>query len=256
MPYLSRAWQMLLKGFEEVAKAPNPRVAAEMVLIRLAYTSDLPTPDELIRTLGGGAAPFRRPALAPGDGGPADQRVPLNSRAGAPVAKTDDEPSEGFEFDDGEPIGDDEDAPASPFPVSSAKSDPRSFADVVALASEKRDAMLKIHLEDNVSLVKFDAAAGSIDLFLLPGAPPELANDLREKLNLWTTRRWLVVLSKEAGAPAIGVVRRQREAAELELLKTHPAVRAVLEAFPDAKIAEVRRIAGRETDTDSESEAV
>jgi DNA polymerase-3 subunit gamma/tau len=30
----------------------------------------------------------------------------------------------------------------------------------------------------------------------------------------------------------------------------------VLEAFPDAKIAEVRRIAGRETDTDSESEAV
>ena len=257
MPYLSRAWQMLIKGFEETARAPNPRVAAEMVLIRLAYTSDLPTPDELIRTLGGGAAPVRRPALAPGDGGTPDQRAPLNSRAGAPVAEIfDDDPSEAFEFDDGEPIADDEDRPASPVAASSAKSDPRSFADVVALAGEKRDAMLKIHLEDNVSLVKFDAAAGSIDLFLLPGAPPELANDLREKLNAWTTRRWLVVLSKEAGAPAIGAVRRQREAAELESLKTHPAVRAVLEAFPDAKIAEVRRIAGRETDTDSESEAV
>jgi DNA polymerase III subunit gamma/tau len=257
MPYLSRAWQMLIKGFEETARAPNPRVAAEMVLIRLAYTSDLPTPDELIRTLGGGAAPVRRPALAPGDGGPVDQRAPLNSRAGAPVAEIfDDEPSEAFEFDDGEPIADDEDRSASPVAASSAKADPRSFADVVALVSEKRDAMLKIHLEDNVSLVKFDAAAGSIDLFLLPGAPPELANDLREKLNAWTTRRWLVVLSKEAGAPAIGAERRQREAAELESLKAHPAVRAVLEAFPDAKIAEVRRIVGRETDTDSESEAV
>jgi DNA polymerase-3 subunit gamma/tau len=107
-----------------------------------------------------------------------------------------------------------------------------------------------------VSVVKFDAAAGSVDLFLMPEAPPELANDLREKLNLWTTRRWVVVLSKEAGAKPIGVVRREREAQELESLKTHPAVRAVLEAFPDAKIAEVRRIAGRETDTDSESEAV
>ncbi len=60
MPYLSRAWQMLLKGFEETARAPNPRITAEMVLIRLAYTADLPTPDELIRTLGGGAVPVRR----------------------------------------------------------------------------------------------------------------------------------------------------------------------------------------------------
>ena len=110
----------------------------------------------------------------------------------------------------------------------------------MALVGEQRDAKLKIHLEDHVSLVKFDGVAGSIDLFLLPGAPAELANDLREKLNAWTSRRWVVVLSKEAGNPAIGAVRRAREAAELESLKSHPAVRAVLEAFPDAKIAEVR----------------
>ncbi len=76
MPYLSRAWQMLVKGFEEIARAPNPRVAAEMVLIRLGYTSDLPTPDELIRALGGGAAPARRPALPGGDGAPSGQRGP------------------------------------------------------------------------------------------------------------------------------------------------------------------------------------
>ncbi|MET0639671.1 MAG: DNA polymerase III subunit gamma/tau, partial [Hyphomicrobium sp.] len=260
MPYLSRAWQMLVKGFEEVARAPNPRVAAEMVLIRLAYTSDLPTPDELIRALGGGAAPARRPALPAGDA-PAGQRGPLNARGDAPVAQVaadvyEDDATEVFDLDDGEPPADD-DVDVSPVAASgSLKSDPRSFADVVALVGEKRDAMLKIHLEDHVSLVKFDAIAGSIDLFLLPDAPPELANDLREKLNAWTSRRWVVVLSKEAGATPIGVLRREREAAELESLKTHPAVRAVLDAFPDAKIAEVRRIAGRETDTDSESEAV
>jgi DNA polymerase-3 subunit gamma/tau len=78
-------------------------------------------------------------------------------------------------------------------------------------------------------------------MFLLPGAPPEMANELREKLNAWTGRRWMVMLSKVTGAPAAGAVRREREAAELEALKAHPAVRAVLEAFPDAKIAEVRR---------------
>ncbi len=133
--------------------------------------------------------------------------------------------------------------------------DPRSFAEVVALAGTKRDMMLKVHLEDNVSLVKFDAATGSIDLHLLPGAPAELANDLREKLNAWTGRRWMVMLSKEQGAPAIGAVRRQREAAELAAIKGHPAVQAVLDVFPDAKIAEVRRMAGHPAESDEESKA-
>ncbi len=60
MPYLARAWQMLLKGLEETARSPNPFSAAEMVLIRLAYTADLPTPDDLIKTLGGGTMPSRK----------------------------------------------------------------------------------------------------------------------------------------------------------------------------------------------------
>ena len=42
IPILARAWQMLLKGLEEVAAAPNAAAAAEMVLIRLAFTADLP----------------------------------------------------------------------------------------------------------------------------------------------------------------------------------------------------------------------
>jgi DNA polymerase-3 subunit gamma/tau len=101
-----------------------------------------------------------------------------------------------------------------------------------------------VHLEDHVSLVKFDAAAGSIDLYLLPGAPPQIANDLREKLIAWTQRRWVVLLSKEPGERPRGEVRREREAAELESLKSHPALKAVLAEFPDAKIAAVRPLLG------------
>src|SRR5256885_2492652 len=51
MPVLTRAWQMLLKGIEEVQTAPLPGQAAEMVLIRLAYVADLPVPAELVRDL-------------------------------------------------------------------------------------------------------------------------------------------------------------------------------------------------------------
>ncbi|MDP4361088.1 hypothetical protein QR510_31130, partial [Escherichia coli] len=78
----------------------------------------------------------------------------------------------------------------------------------------------------HVSLVKFDTAGG-IELHLLAGAPRELPNELREKLNAWTGRRWMVALSNTAGQPAIGEVRRAREAAELADIQKHPAVEAV-----------------------------
>ena len=59
MRVLSRMWQMLLKGITEVQSATRPAAAAEMVLVRIAYVADLPTPDEAIRMLeqnGGGIA--------------------------------------------------------------------------------------------------------------------------------------------------------------------------------------------------------
>jgi len=240
-PLLSRAWQMLLKGGEETARAANPRAAAEMVLIRLAYTADLPAPDEVIRMLGGEGAMARSGGAKPAasDNGAA-RELPLARAAAAPppISEAGDL---GFDgewdsgvSDDGVDTGSDPEASDAPRP------DPRSFAEVIALCRARRDMRLKVHLEDHVSLVKFDATAGSIDLFLLPGAPPQIANELREKLNAWTGRRWVVVLSKEAGERTIGELRREREAAELESLKSHPAVKAVLDQFPDAKIAEIR----------------
>jgi DNA polymerase-3 subunit gamma/tau len=51
MRVLARTWQMLLKGIEEVQEAGRPLAAAEMVLVRIAYAADLPTPDEAIRLL-------------------------------------------------------------------------------------------------------------------------------------------------------------------------------------------------------------
>ena len=43
---------MLLKGHEEVKSSARPHAAADMVLVRLAYAADLPTPGDLMRRLG------------------------------------------------------------------------------------------------------------------------------------------------------------------------------------------------------------
>src|SRR5256714_9599596 len=74
MRVLSRAWQMLFKGLAEVKEAGKPLAAAEMVLVRIAYAADLPTPDEVIRDIqqnGAASAPLgnggcaSRPSAAP-----------------------------------------------------------------------------------------------------------------------------------------------------------------------------------------------
>src|SRR3984893_18180234 len=57
MRVLSRTWQMLFKGLPEVQAAGKPIAAAEMVLVRIAYAADLPTPDEVIRSLSGAGVP-------------------------------------------------------------------------------------------------------------------------------------------------------------------------------------------------------
>ncbi|WP_308116449.1 DNA polymerase III subunit gamma/tau, partial [Falsiroseomonas oryziterrae] len=71
IPVLARAWQMLLKGVQEVAQdGVDRRAAAEMVLIRLAHVAELPTPGDLVRRLTeGGTASSGAPAPSGGPGG-------------------------------------------------------------------------------------------------------------------------------------------------------------------------------------------
>src|SRR6185436_18932790 len=82
MRVLSRMWQMLLKGVAEVQAATRPQAAAEMVLVRIAYVADLPTPDETIRMIeqNGGASPG-----VMGSGG-APRGVPASTMTSAPVS--------------------------------------------------------------------------------------------------------------------------------------------------------------------------
>ncbi len=115
----------------------------------------------------------------PGDNGSA-RELPLARAAAAapPVSEADDLGFDG-EWDPGPADGgidDGVDSSVDPEASGAARPDPRSFAEVVALAGARRDMRLKVHLEEHISIVKFDATAGSIDLFLLPGAPPQIVS--------------------------------------------------------------------------------
>ena len=228
MRVLSRTWQMLLKGVAEVPASARPVAAAEMVLVRIAYAADLPTPDEVVRSLGEtGAAPAR----PQGNGGSvqassqgytprydAPRGSPRSSAAVSP------RPAE-------DPM------PRRDEPVAAPTLSINSFADLIALAAEKRDITTKMALERDVRLVRCED--GQLEIALEARAPKTLVHDLQRKLTGWTGKRWIVVVSKEQGAPTM---RAQADAQQAEIerdVQHDPLVQAVLSRFPGAKIVGV-----------------
>ncbi len=252
MRVLARCWQMLLKGIGEVEAAGRPADAAEMVLIRIAYAADLPTPDEAIRALGetrsgNGASPtLASPASGEGMRGSATSPPRAELRAETPRATP--SPSLASPARGGGMAGGAAAAPALEEPIARG-SDIRaikSFADLIALAAEKRDLPTKSALERDVRLVRFED--GRLELALEPSARKTLVGELSKKLNDWTGRRWMVAVSAEAGMPSL---RAQADARKAELkdgVRDDPLVRAVLARFPGAEIVEVRPPAGTADD--------
>ncbi|MCW3717649.1 hypothetical protein UE95_041030, partial [Burkholderia cenocepacia] len=84
---------------------------------------------------------------------------------------------------------------------------------------------------------------GQLEIGLEPKAQRTLITDLPRKLELWTGRRWTVIISNEAGQPT---VRSQNELARSEhqrAAEADPRVQEVLARFPGTKVIEVRRLA-------------
>ena len=239
MPALARAWQMLLKGHEEVRASPRPLAAADMVLVRLAYAANLPPPGELARRVhdGAGVTAAEAGAAPP----PKPQRKPEPARAETLRAEAPrPQPSAPVDHEAPEP-------PSTPLP------EMKSFEDIVALAEAKRDLKLKHALLEQIRLVQFKP--GTLEINPLPQAPRELGQELMRKLKAWTGRVWIVAVSDEEGAPPLGVQRREKEARDIEAVREHPAVKEVMQHFPGARIAAVRSVAEPASPVDGADEA-
>ncbi|MGH6973757.1 MAG: DNA polymerase III subunit gamma/tau, partial [Stellaceae bacterium] len=115
---------------------------------------------------------------------------------------------------------------------------PQSFLDVVRLFEQKREPLLRSHLYGNAHLVRFEV--GRIELRPTEAAPRDLPNRLGQLLTEWTGRRWIVSVSGEKGEATLREQDTARAAGLRSEAANHPLVRAVLEAFPGAKIEAVR----------------
>jgi DNA polymerase-3 subunit gamma/tau len=78
---IHRLWQMLLKGLQDVAIAPDPREAAEMALLRMIHAADLPDPASLIAKLSGDGATATASGMPSGKATGPSARIPGDFRA-------------------------------------------------------------------------------------------------------------------------------------------------------------------------------
>ena len=215
---LSRLWQMLLKAYEEVRRAPDPSATVEMALIRLCYAADLPGPEEALKALRDGEP-------MPGGGGgvsPSGGGGTTASAGGAFAAQA---------------------RIASPAPQAAPQTTTAlaSFEDVLKLIQSKRDITLLMDVQQYVRPISF--RPGAIEFEPAPRAPADLTRRLASKLKEWTGQTWLVATAGGGGAESAWERQKREEREARAEILADPFVMSVMDAFPGAELLGVRQLA-------------
>ena len=219
MRALTRMWQMLVKSLGEIAIAPSPLMAAEMIIIRLTHAADLPPTDELIKIIERKLRPNRNEKSFE------DQQKPLDtSSANNELTKAKHNNSSNLKI-------------ATAVDEEVGIFNYMKFDHVLELIKQKRDVKLLIDIESGLRLVSY--RPGYIEFTPTDLAPANLAQRLSNRLKEWTGIRWAVSVVQDGEAQTI-IEKKERNAKELETeAYSHPFVKEALVQFPAARIVNV-----------------
>ena len=226
MPVLTRLWQVLVKGLEELSVTSLVKQGVDMVLLRACYLCDLPTVDRVLRHLST-AAPTNA------------QVVLVNEPSTVPSTTSS--------------------TTSSTQPAQKKNPALTSFPDIVALFDQHKEPLLKYELENHVRVQHFDAATFALQVDLHPEAKSGLTTKVQALLQQWTGQPWKVgryvsasssaqayasssASADSAPAGQVLTLREQKKQAQehrIAQAKKTPLVREALKIFPDAIIKEV-----------------
>lgn len=223
-PALSaRMWRMLLQGFEDCARAPDPPAAAEMVVLRLAAAASLPSPEDAARLLAGGAAvpppksrPESRPEPRPEPRQPAptasaSSSSPGPAKAVAPRLTPDEEPHHGVKL--------------------------ASLREIVAELDARREIALKYEIERFVRPAEI--TWGHFRYTAAPNAPANLSQRIKDWLEDVSGVEWEVLQSNDGGPESVSERRRRMADEKLAAAAALPKIAEALRLFPGSKVLRV-----------------
>jgi DNA polymerase-3 subunit gamma/tau len=239
IPILTRMWQMLLKGTEEVRISPNPIAAAEMVIVRLTYSANLPTPEALVRQI------KNSPPSAPptGSATPSSGGGGTSAQASTTVSNGSDAPTSApHAFNVIQGNGQTAVRVSDPLPQTSEEyiTSPTSFEQLAELFEKKGEPDIAFHLNDNVRPVSFDQ--GRIDIRTNEHVPKNLTTRMAGLLNDWTGHNWVISLSAELGEDTLHEKDQAEQSALKEMVLENELVKSIFETFDGAKLTDIRKI--------------
>ena len=236
MATIARAWQILLKGLQDVQVAPNAQSAAEMVIIRLIYAAELPDPATIVKKLKDVQA---SPYAAPNGVGGGAANIAGGAGNAAPVMA---QSSQNYGDYGGAPSG----APMASLAVAQ-KPEEKPFEigeietldDIVALLNHHKETVLAYEIYHHCHLVKMKK--GRIEFRQAKAAMRNIANELKTLLPKLTGEQWVVMVSSAAGAETLAardaIIREQQRAEVM----AHEMVQNVINLFPGAEVKSIIR---------------
>lgn len=262
---LSRTWQMLLKGMQEVDQAASPINASEMLLIRLTHAADLPTLDEALKVLSNqpnsaGAIEINNSSSPQGNypissaqpvstdyqssstnqGSSATQGQISNDRGQTPTMQLVSVTSTALEPEEETAVAPLETA-AAVNPVEQKQLEAvsiQSLQDIVDLADRHNDIQFKLLVKEYVRPVSF--RQGRIEFEPAEGMPRFFAHDISKMLHEWTGQRWTITVVNEGGGLTLREEEERAHAALLSDAEADPDIAKILSHFPGSKIVDVR----------------
>lgn len=239
MPTLARTWQMLLKGNDELRHAPNLLAALDMVLVRLGYAAQLPSPAEVIRRIDSGAALPTPPGggggggVRAGTGGGTADAVASARMGETHIAAPTTTMSRGNLA-----LAVQQSPAASPETAPAPLAVIESFAELVQLMETRREPMLLSHLTHDLGLVRFtrNEHGGHIALHPVRHLPADVPARIQRRVKEWTGQSWTIAFVDEKGEPTLAEQRTHAKQQAIAYAASHPRVQEILQHFEGAEV--------------------
>ena len=211
LPGLTRAWQILLKGIEEIRAAPNPDEAGSMILIRLAYSCNLPDPASLVKKI--------QASLE-------ESKTTFNNT----LEENDDNKKDtsGI-FNNLQEI--------NSIDNKTTLAEVNTFEDLVEIFKIKGELLLHAQLLSCVHLISFEK--GKLEISISGNTNNNIAKDISKFLKNWTGEDWVISIVDDQGTETLDHKNERKAQEEIENTKNTPEMQKVLKAFPNAELKSV-----------------
>ncbi len=214
-------WQFLLNGLEKLSIVANPLLALEMIVIKLLYLKEMPSYEDLINK---------------SISNQTDETV-IAEKVTKKVLNEEDEISK-ISKDQIKNTTQTKPELTTLSSQNTNKESINSLEDLIKLSASKREVELKYDLE-RVNLIKF--SDGKIDIAFNENLSKNFVRNLSEKLLAWTSKRWVITLTKELGQKTFLEMQSINKKELLENEKKNDVYKKFKNIFSDGELVEVSK---------------